>query len=218
MLRSSTPVRILFERCAAADEAAWCELLRRFGPQVRRAVVRVLGPRACPAEIEDFTQEVYCGLLAQNGRRLRAFRGDNAFEANRFLARTAERLARDLARIEGRRGRPGWGAWTLLYFADDHTVVDSRPGPEARALGSERRRLVVQGCRAVLQENLAARVVELALFDGWASRELARASRGRFTPGCINTLLSRARQRLAPLGLRLPHRVGLRSAMASRAA
>jgi|CXWL01.1.fsa_nt_gi DNA-directed RNA polymerase specialized sigma24 family protein len=218
MCRPKSPVRILFDRCAQGDEPAWREFLRRFGPTVRRSVKLVLGARACPTDVEDFTQDIYCALLAQGGHRLRAFRGATECSASGFIARTAERLARDGARVERRRKRLGWGSWTLLYLAASHTVPDPGPGPEARALDTERRRRLAAGLRAVTPESLAARLVEMAVFGGWGSRDLARLSRGRYTSGNIDTLLSRARQRLAPQGMHLPVRYGSVPAVVRRAA
>lgn len=216
MHRPTTPVRILFSLCAAGDEPAWGEFLERFGPTVRRAVLKVFGRRSCPSVIEDSTQDIYYALLAGDGRRLRAFRGGTECQASGFLARTCERLALDTVRVARRRGGLLWQGPRFRYLPPAETLVDPGPGPEALFLGSERRQLFVAGCRSVLQEAGAARAVELALFDGWASRELARASRGRYTPGAIDTLLSRARQRLAPQGLRLPHRPGYRPAEIQR--
>lgn len=211
MYRPKTPVRILFSLCATGNEPAWREFLQRFGPTVRRAIEQVFGRRCCPSGLEDSTQDVYYALLADNGRRLRAFRGTSECQASGFLARTAERLARDSARVARRHGGMLWQTPRFRYLPPAETLVDPGPGPEARFLGTERRQIFVSGCRGVLQEAGAARAVELAIFDGWASRELARASRGRFTSGAIDTLLSRARQRLAPHGLRLPHRIGFRA-------
>jgi hypothetical protein len=58
----------------------------------------------------------------------------------------------------------------------------------------------------VLGGRGTVRILRLALFDGWTSREIARHLGGRLTATCVDSRLHRVRRLLAGLGLELPRR------------
>jgi DNA-directed RNA polymerase specialized sigma24 family protein len=92
--------------------------------------------------------------------------------------------------------------------------VDSRGTPEELAILAEARRALVDRCRRLAsaamypddrQRNL--RVLRWALVEGWSSQEIVRAEGGRIAVSTVDTLVHRARRRLARGG-DLPSRAG----------
>lgn len=210
------PITIAAEsRTHGGAAAGWEQFVTRFdrplGAAVRRALTRFgLAPQR--ELVEDLVQEVYCRLL-ETGPRPRDFRGRNDREVTSYLGRVARSLVVD--QLRRRRAVKRGGEWRQAAGGVGESdlaerVADPAASPEDRLLAGERRRLFLARCRRcagageVGRRNL--RILELALLDGWSSREIARALGGELLASSVDTLLHRMRRRLAAGGLQLPRR------------
>ena len=202
-------------------QASWEELVGRYGHRLRGQVRWWLlraGLRPEPDQVEDRVQEVYCRLLLGGTLLLRQLRRWSESQVVHYLARTAQRVVCDERRaaLAAKRGA-GFQialAGRLAELAD--RVVDSRGTPEELAILADARRVLLARCRLLAataspedrQRNL--RVLRWALLEGWSSREIVRAEGGRLAISTVDTLVHRARRRLAGLSdnADLPSRVG----------
>jgi DNA-directed RNA polymerase specialized sigma24 family protein len=151
-------------------------------------------------------QEVYCRLLAEDGRRLAACRARGEVQVISYLRRVVERVAIDQARRE--RAAKRGGGWRGRVSAETWNLADPRANPEELLLAAERRRIFLEEWNKLVtpaagQRNL--RILHLALIEGRSSREIA-AILGELSPSGVDTVVSRLRQHLARLGLPLPRR------------
>ncbi len=198
-------------------QESWEELVGRYGRhlqgQVRWSLYRA-GLSLEPDQVEDRVQDVYCRLLTGGMVLLRQFRRWSEVQVVRYLGRTVRRVMCDERRA-ARAVKRGAGfeialAGRLAELAN--RVVDSRGTPEELAMVAEARRVLLARCRRVAaaamcpddrQRNL--RVLRWALVEGWSSREIVRAEGGRMAVSTVDTLVHRARRRLA-VGQGLPSR------------
>lgn len=201
-----------------AFQAAWEDLVDRYGTMLRGQVRRTLssvGLPPCDELVEERVQEVYYRLLLGGTGRLRLLRRWSDGRVVTYLSRMAERVVVDEVRSKAavKRGG-GWGLWWDDGLAEipEHTV-DPRGTPEEQALLSERRRLVLRGCRRMARSMMdeedrgrCLRVLRLALLEGWSSHEIVRAEGGALAASTVDTLVHRARRRLARGGVKLPNR------------
>lgn len=199
------------------EPASWDRLVsryrRRLAGVARRALARCGAPSS-PDRVEDLVQEVWCRLLERGGRP-QELRGDGRTFA--YLARTTRNLAIDRVRAARavKRGR-GW-LRDEGHRDDDEgpAVVETlrdraAPTPEDELLRRERR----HRARAVLaslvkdrqRRHRDAGILELALLDGWTSRQISAALGGRLTASSIDSLVHRARRALRRRGVELPSR------------
>lgn len=211
-------------RPRASRAASWDRIARRHGPLLRSMaaeVLRAIGQRPDPCEVDDLVQEVFCRLLEAGGafdpaaadpRRQRAYlrRVTRSVAVDRRRAAAAEKRGGRLRQVsvsappddEGRAEE-----WPPL--------PDPAPGPEQTLLSRERWRLFLRRCRraagCTVHPGREAQAVALALVGGWTSRELAAASRDGLSPATIDSMICRLRRRLAAGGLTLPRRGGGRS-------
>ena len=198
----------LFERCARGEAAAWERMLAEFGSWLEGAVRRSLASvGAVPGDADEpaeLMQEVWCRLLAGEGRLLRAFRGRSRGEAAAYLGHVARSVVVDRLRRRLTRKRHA-----VLVGLAAHDPADLAPGPETRLLRRERRGAARRRLRELLGPHLgrrSRRAVELALLDGLSSREIASRSRGATSVTAVDSLVHRARRRLAVQGIRTPRR------------
>ncbi|HZI64888.1 MAG TPA: hypothetical protein VFE44_08910 [Thermoanaerobaculia bacterium] len=200
----------LLRQCATkTSEASWNELIRRFGRRLELGVRRGLrraGLPAPPDRVEELLQEVYCRLLERGGRALARFQGVSEGEASAYLGRLAENVVLDWVRSSVAQKR---AAQTV---AEPEIAVRglraAGPSPEEETLLGECRRILLARCREAAGRRAARQlwVLRLALLEGWSSREIAAAARGRLRPGSIDSLVARVRRRLAAEGCALPRR------------
>lgn len=200
-----------------AFKAAWEELVRRYGAilegQVRRSL-RNAGIPLEPEQVEERVQEVYYRLLLGGAGRLRLLRRWSERQVVAYLARIAQRVVVDELRAMGAIKRGGQRiafAGCLGRVAD--RIADPRGNPEEAYLLAEGRRLLLERCRRLVASMIwrkdrarCLRVLQLALLEGWSSREIARAEGGRLAASSVDTLVHRARRRFARSGLTVPHR------------
>jgi RNA polymerase sigma factor (sigma-70 family) len=184
----------------------WEVLVRRYGRVLGGYVVRALrdsGVRPVPEEVEELIQEVYCRLLAG---RMRPPREDEG-RLVRFLGRIAQRVVLDQRRAAAAAKR-GRDQVIPLDRREVERAPDPGATPEELVLMEECRRLLLARCRVLVGFSLTEkdrernlRILSLALLEGWTSREIARAEGGRLAASTVDTLVYRAKQRLARHGL-----------------
>jgi RNA polymerase sigma factor (sigma-70 family) len=187
-----------------AAKARWS--LQQFG----------VAPRA--DQVEEVVQEVYCRLLDDGGRRLRACRAESEGQAVSYLSRVVERVVIDQVR-KRLAAKRGGGRTVPLGPEERRLLADPAGNPEDRLLAAERRRLVLAQWRHIgneMQGQRNLRILRLALIEGWSSREIAR-SLGKLAPSSVDSVVHRLRCRLSDEGLALPRRPpnfgGLRGAL-----
>ncbi len=203
----------LLQRCARRrDAAAWREFRSLYEERliagVRRGLRRT-GLWNPPVELEDLVQDVYCKLLDNGGRYLLRCRGGAREAVSAYLGRIAETVAIDRVRAEiaAKRGRS-----RIVRLPADCGEVDSidpAKSPEQLLLERERSSVFVRRCQEVVgprQARRDLRVLYLACIEGWCSRDIARALGQGLTASSIDSLVHRARKRLAAKGVGIPVR------------
>jgi len=200
-----------------AFQAAWEDLVGRYGAllwgQVRRSFVVNAGLAPTPEQVEERVQEVYYRLLLGGAVRLRLLRRWSEGQVVTYLSRAAQRVVVDELRSKSAVKR---GGSVQLSFGESWSeavewAVDPRGTPEERALLTERLRLVLKGCRRIAESmddrrdrGRCLRILRLAILEGWSSHEIVRTEGG--CASTIDSLIHRARRRLARGGLELPSR------------
>jgi len=199
-------------------QASWEELVGRYGHhlqgQVRWWLYRA-GLQLEPDQVEDRVQEVYCRLFLGGTLLLRQFRRWSELQVVRYLRRTAQRVVCDERRAANAVKR-GAGLEIALAgsLGEANRVADCRGTPEEIAMVAEARRVLLARCRRLAsaamypedrQRNL--RVLRWALVEGWSSQEIVRAEGGLLAVSTVDTLVHRARRRLAG-SVDLPSRRG----------
>ncbi len=187
-----------------AFQAAWEDLVERYGSLLRAQVRRaLLNARLTPYEdlVEEQVQEIYYRLLLGGPRRLRLLRRWSDGRVVAYLCRMAENVVVDEVRAKAavKRGE-GWGFWWDDGLAGiPRHAVDPRGTPEEQALLSERRRLVLRGCRRMARSMMDEE-------DRGRCLRVVRAENGALAASTVDTLVHRARRRLARGGVELPSR------------
>ena len=154
---------------------AYAELLRLHQDAARR-LARFL----CGADGDDATQDAF----VKSWSSLRRFRGDAPFRS--WLLRIVANESRNRVRSAGRRNR------YELRLAEDRASGEAAPSPEAAALDSERRRLLLRAVDA-LPDHLREVVVCRHLLD---LSEAETAAVLDAPAGTVKSRLSRALDRL----------------------
>lgn len=195
----------------AAD--GWQAMLGRYEAWLHRRVARAMreaGLRPVPEEVVETVQEVYCRLLQGGPPRLRQLRRFHLKAALTYLGRVVESVIFDQVRVAGAAKR---GGWRLLRMAGRRTkfraerVPDPADNPERALLLSEGRRIFlsrVQSWSDLGPAERNARVVWMAVVEGWPSRDIGRAV--SLAPRTVDTLLHRIRRRFAEEGVELRRR------------
>jgi DNA-directed RNA polymerase specialized sigma24 family protein len=199
-----------------AFQAAWEDLVGRYGALLRVQVRRQLrnaGLAPTGEQVEERVQEVYYRLLLGGAGRLRLLRRWSERRVVTYLSKVAERVVVDEFRSKAavKRG----GSVRLSFHGSLSEVaewaVDPRGTPEEQALLTERLRLVLRGCRRVADamddrrdRGRCLRILRLAILEGWSSHEIVRSEGG--CASSVDSLVHRARRRLARGGLALPSR------------
>jgi RNA polymerase sigma-70 factor, ECF subfamily len=133
-------------RALAGDEAALYRLVQRLTPVIQRRVARVLfrwrtGPAAGPnvrQEVEDFTQDVFLVLFANDGKVLRDWRPKRGLSFDNFVGLVAER--RTVSKLRRKR-------YILIEVPtpDEHFDQPAPgPRPDENAAWRERHELLLQ--------------------------------------------------------------------------
>jgi RNA polymerase sigma factor (sigma-70 family) len=205
-----TSVPHLIEGCLAGRPDGWEEFVRRYSRYIGSAVKRYLRYRAETfggERVEELEQEVYCRLLARGCRRLKAFRGSDHAEVVAFLGRVARTVVVDSSRA--RRAVKRGGNDESRGGDSSLEITDSTLDPETRYLRKEGLRLFLDHCRRSLGKRAPRRdlrIVQLALVEGYTSREIAGRLPGCLSPSTVDSILHRLRSRLRDEGICLAHR------------
>lgn len=160
--------RELIEALLRREEAAWQEFLDLYGAVLARAIRKVLGPGA---EVDDLIGEICVRLLDEDGRRLRAFRGECAFST--WLWHLARGAALDYAR----KKRPA--QLGELEIPAPAVLDETERVREALALLPERSRIALR----------------MAFWEERSYAEIGSAL--GLSPESVGPLLSRAREELS---------------------
>lgn len=207
----------LVRRCAAEREPGiWEEFQARFGRLLKSAVRRALcrfGVLFDESDLEDHVQEVYCRLLGRGGLNLRRCSALAEPAIGVYLTRVAETVVIDRLRSEWAEKRGRSRQALLPRYLERHPVelaVDpAARSPEEKLLAAELRREFLARCRRAVGPRYPARdlrVLTLAFLYALSSREIARRLGGGLTPSSVDSLIHRARKRLAAEGFRIPRR------------
>jgi RNA polymerase sigma factor (sigma-70 family) len=204
----------LFRICTTGsrDDRAWEEFVLRFQPRLRAGVARVLrrlDQAATLDAVEDLVQDVYCRLLERGAG---SFRGDSEGEVLNYLHRVCESVVVDRLRGRATAKRGGRARFVELGESDGalvEVIADGGSSPEARCLNRELRGLFLDCCRGLMEgpwreRNLA--IFELAVLDGWTSREIAQSFDCGLKTGSIDSVVHRQRRKLKQRGLEAPPR------------
>lgn len=186
----------------------WQAMLGRYEAWLHRRVakaMREVGLRPVPEEVVETVQEVYCRLLQGGTPRLRRLRRLQLKAVLTYLGRVVESAVYDQVRVAGAAKR---GGWRLLRMGGRRTkfrverVPDPSDNPERALLLSEGRELFlrrVQAWHDLGPADRNARVVWMAVVEGWPSRDIGRAM--SLAPRTVDTLLHRIRRRFAEEGV-----------------
>lgn len=204
------------EAAGRSDPEVWDELVRRFGSAVRAGVrsgLRAAGLRpgadAGGLQLEDFVQEAWCRLLADDGRRLRCCRATGAAGAAAYLKKVGRSAVLDLLRAAAAEKRGGDLTESLDGMEPETTGrgIDGGPTPEQRLLVRERRARFFRACRTAVGSGTPRRdlrILYLAVVEGWRSRDIARHC--RVTAATVDSLVCRVKKRLRRQGVEIPRR------------
>lgn len=208
---SVVPAVELFHLCARSqDELAWEAFVDCFGPRIRQGVRRALRRLAesCgPEDVEDLVQDVYYRLLERTRRGRSSFRGETEGQVKRYLQCVCDSAVQDLSR--SRRAVKRRALMGALAPANVERIVDRSASPEVVCLRREIRDALVRSCGEVVSgpdrdRDLA--IFELAVLDGWTSREIAEGCDFGLKAGSIDSVVSRQRRRLEQRGVAVPRR------------
>lgn len=207
----------LFRGCVESlDENLWARFVRCFDDRIRGLVRRALNrtETSCPsADVEDLVQDVYCRLVERCRRRGRRFRGASRGEVLTYLQRVCDSVVVDLLR--SRRAIKRGGRITLLSIDGaregslEEVLADPTASPETDLMVRERRRGLMSSCRTLHEGPHRERdlgIFELAVLEGWTSREIAEGCDFGLKAGSIDSLLHRQRRRLEARGVVVPRR------------
>ncbi|HEX3129081.1 MAG TPA: ECF-type sigma factor [Thermoanaerobaculia bacterium] len=190
-------------------ETGWEACVLPFEDWLRKRVSRIMkraGLRPEPEHVREIVQDVYCRLLEGGPLRLETLRKLHLPGTLTYLTRVARSTVFDQVRAARAARRGG----RRLRIRLEH-VADPSPTPEDILLLSECRLLVWRrflsiggsgGPGGPAPRN--ARILWLALVEGWGSRELGRAF--ALAPRSVDTLVHRLRRRCADGGLELRRR------------
>ncbi len=173
-LHATSPDLALVTRALGRDRASVRVLVRRLLPVIRAVVGHGLRRRGgrVQSDLEDYTQDIWLALLADDGRRLRAYDPARGASFEGYVGVVAERELADRLRRETAKRRGG-----------DHTAVDSEalgrvPGDVADPEAATSARRQAEALRAHIDRALPERgrlVFRYLYVDGRGVAEVAAA-------------------------------------------
>lgn len=184
-----SPDRALALRCAEGEPAAWGELHRLYDNRILTILRRRL---ACGnADLHDLRQDVYARLLARDRSALRGLRAERPGALQRFVDVVTARVANDHARA--RRARPQ---------ADEgeeaaHELPSPYGAPDEGLESELRRRWLLAALGRLATSARDSLVLQAAFCDGLSAAEIARLNGVDLTTKGVETLVRRAREKLA---------------------
>ena len=195
-------------------EEAWERFVRRYRFWVWSRIkkqCRGYGLDWSPSEAEEWLQEVWCRLLEDRCRRLRAFEGKNEETFRAFLAKVVRSVVADFARrvrAVKRKGRVGEYLPRMGRREDPlDQLPDHRTCPERWVRNRQYRRKLLSQWRSAAGRSgeRNVQILRLAILEGWTSPEIAAAL--KLTVSAVDSAVSRCRARLRSRGVSLPSRL-----------
>lgn len=145
------PLRGYLEAAMGGDERAMRRLVDRLEPVIRATVWHVIRRHAWrrigPNDVDSLTQDIWERLLADDGKRLRAYDPNRARTLEGYVAMIARTEATHIVKREQTQSR---GRGELQASIDDGCTVAADTDPEAEAIGSE----VIERVHQRLDERL----------------------------------------------------------------
>jgi DNA-directed RNA polymerase specialized sigma24 family protein len=191
------------------DEAGWESCVVPVEEWLRRRVSHIMkkaGLRPEPEHVREMIQDVYCRLLEGGPPRLEKLREMPLRGRLGYLTRVARSTVFDQVR-SARSARRGNLRKLRMGRVHLERIADPSPTPDHAFLLSEGRRLALRRIRDLGGPGSGARnarLLWLALVEGWGSRELGRAF--SLAPRTVDTLVHRLRRQFAVQGLELRRR------------
>jgi RNA polymerase sigma-70 factor (ECF subfamily) len=139
----------LVQAALASDELAWAELLRRYGPTMRRCITSVTSRFrvvASPEDENDIFATVCLRLVQNQGKRLRSFDPARGCSLGAWLGTIAIRTTYDFLRKHKRDSKRS--AEALL-----DSMTSSEPDPFDRYLSAQRSQLLADWMREMNQRD-----------------------------------------------------------------
>jgi hypothetical protein len=192
---------------AAATEALRAEQLHRYEATIRRTIQQTLRQKRLEAAaelIDDLLQDVYCHLLSDGGRRLRACRQQAEPSRAVYLCRTAERVTLDWVRRQTshKRSYRHTRYWGLAIRLEELGTLSAEQDPEMRLLRRDSYRRLLQR----MASSKPGRDLRQPLGYLWLSAvgeltcaEIAAVSQ-RTTPSAVTAALARFKDQLRAVG------------------
>jgi RNA polymerase sigma factor (sigma-70 family) len=156
--------------------------------------------------VEDLLQESYCKLVDREFRILRRCRQQDEKAIGAYLSRVAERVALDRLRARGAAKRGvdrSVSLESMMRRAADRLPSTGQSSAEELLLLCEEYQAFWESCRRATSRRFPERdfkILQLAFFEGMSSREISRSLGAKMTPNGVDSVLHRARKRLAAEG------------------
>lgn len=197
------------------DETGWEPYVTPFEPWLRKRVSRIMkraGLRPGPEHVSEMIQDIYCRLLEGGPPRLEQLRQLPLRGRLNYLTRVAQSTVFDQVRAARAVKRGGLRRlrWCRQVRIRLERVPDPSPTPDRAYLLAEGRRQMLRRFRNLDGPGCGtrnARLLWLALVEGWGSHELGRAF--ALAPRTVDTLVCRLRRRFEADGLELARRRGV---------
>jgi DNA-directed RNA polymerase specialized sigma24 family protein len=194
------------------NETGWEAYVVPFDSWLRKRVSRIMkraGLRPEPEHVGEMVQDIYCRLLEGGPPRLEQLRKLHLRGTLSYLTRVAQSTVFDQVRAarSAKRGSGSRLRMSRQVCVRMERIPDPAPTPDHALLLSEGRRFVLRRFRSIGGPGSSernARLLWLALVEGWGSRELGRAF--ALAPRSVDTLIHRLRRRFADEGLELRRR------------
>ena len=130
--------RALIRRALDGESRAVGELVRRVAPVIRACVLRGVRARAIPGgfDVDDLVAEVWCRLLARQGRRLLAFDPALGKTLEGYIGMVGMQMVANVVEQQGAQKRSAPGGHVGLDEA--RHIHSSEPNPEQCMVDQER--------------------------------------------------------------------------------
>jgi len=199
-----TPFSVVYALCATSDDdRAWSELIRRFDPVVRQAVVRIfqvqLPGRFNHDDVEDACQDSWAKLCGSGRKHLRSYPDRSEGEFHMYLRKTASNVVRDKLKRDGAQRRPKYAA--LDEETHDQVIAQAQDGGMPVDVEVEIRQ-IQERITPLLQKHWASRptcerdiiICNMALLDGLSAARIASIESFGLSRGGVEKVIERGRK------------------------
>lgn len=200
----SDPHRELIQRALRGNPLAERQLYDLITPPIHVSVADTLRHRVAASqrsrarhEVEDLTQEVLCALLANGGKRLRAWDPERGLSLPGYVKLTARHLVLSFLRKRERRIWEDEADEDAAASAEDHGA-----GPEHLVERKELWEAIVAAVEVDLTQQ-GRTMLELLIKEGREAAEVCAAT--GVTPTAVHVWRSRLLARVAKVSHRIRH-------------